>query len=166
VGGDDRSKRFTRFYREHYGRVLSTCRRRVDEQDAAEDVASEVFRIAWQRFRADDDPSISWLYTVTRNVVGSEYRRRARSRNLQRRLEALARVDHESLRSAEPSALIDAVRSLRASDQNLLYWFYWEGRSAADIGRVLKVSEGALWVKLSRARATLRKSLDSESSAE
>lgn len=152
---DDEAKRFAVFYRSHYSLILSTCFRRLGNRSAAEDAAAEVFRIVWQRY-SKEAPTLPTLYTIARNVVGNEYRRATRSRALQSRLNELS-PPHEQ--ESEGVEVREALLSLRPSDRELLYMAYWEDLSAKEIGAIIHVSPGAVWVRLSRAREALREAL-------
>lgn len=156
---NDDAKRFAAFYREHYSPILSTCVRRLNDRDAAEDAAAEVFRVAWQRFPEQKDPSLAWLYAVARNVVGNEYRRRSRARALQDRLEQRAAEapadDGEEVRAA--------MVTLRQSDRELLFMAYWEGLHGDEIAKVLGISVSSARVRLTRARQAMRRALSKTS---
>lgn len=153
---DDESTRFTAFYREYYSVTLATCMRRLGQRAAAEDAASEVFRVVWQRFTEKEDPDIAWLYAIIRNVIGNEYRRVRRADN-----------GHKNLRLAPPAhahrddalEVRQAMMRLRLADRELLYMAYWEDLTAAEMGEILGISAGAVWVRLNRARDALRVAL-------
>jgi RNA polymerase sigma-70 factor (ECF subfamily) len=82
----ERGAEFAAFYRRYYSLALTTATHRVYGFTVAEDVTSEVFRIAWQHHAAGEELTLPWLYGVARNVIGNEYRRSGRSKNLDERL--------------------------------------------------------------------------------
>lgn len=148
---DDAAARFSALYSAHYSLILATCYRRLGNRAAAEDVAQEVFRIAWQRY-PEEDLSLAWLYATARNVIGNEYRRTAKAGAAQRFLE-LSEIVGDSADEAEVRA---ALRELRPEDRELMYMAYWEDLGAQEIARLLDIKAGAVWVRLTRARAKLR----------
>ncbi|WP_394277873.1 RNA polymerase sigma factor [Luteococcus sp.] len=79
-------KRFSTFFRENYSFVVGVAERRLDSIQDAEEVATEAFHLAWQRYQAGEPLSVPWLYGVVRNLIGDEYRRRGRRAELQRQL--------------------------------------------------------------------------------
>ncbi len=51
---------------------------------------------------------------------------------------------------------------LRPADALVLQLTYWHGLSAGEAAQFLECSTGALWVRLTRARAALRRELRDE----
>jgi RNA polymerase sigma factor (sigma-70 family) len=153
--GEDTSE-FADFYRQTYSLVLTTCERRLGDRSTAEDVASEVFRVAWQRWRDGEELSVPWVYGVVRNVIGNEYRRSGRADALwvKMALEPDAPEDEEQNRRVR-----DAMLALREKDRELLFMAYWEELSGSEMAAILGITASALWVRLNRARAALKKVL-------
>lgn len=156
----DAVARFTALFRQHHSLIVATCFRRLSDMAAAEDAAAEVFRVAWQRFHEQDNPSLAWLYGVVRNVVGNEYRRSARARSLRDRLVAEAIPEAVST----DGALVDALNQLKEGEREILFMSYWEDLTGEEISEILGISKPAVWVRLSRARDALRRQLDADSS--
>lgn len=134
---------------------------RVSDRELAEDLASEAFAIAWERMNLGETITVRWLLTTARNLIGNEYQRRKRERvRVQRAaMEDAARVetwgvqiDHIGLRMA--------MAQLRAEDALVLQLVYWHGLSASEAAVFFECSVGALWVRLTRARSTLRALVD------
>ena len=150
--------RFTAFYRQHYSLIVTTCFRRLNDFAAAEDAAAEIFRVAWGQFGELDDPSLAWLYGVTRNVVGNEYRRSQRSRALRDRLESEAMVADDNAHES----VLEALHRLKESEREILFMSYWEDLSGDEIAGILRISKSAVWVRLSRARESLRRQLHTD----
>lgn len=151
---DDAAARFSALYRAYYPLILSTCTRRLGNRQAGEDAAHEVFRIALQHY-PKENLDVAWLYATARNVVGSEYRRLARSSA------ALARLDAPAASQSSTDALDvrAAMTRLRESDRELLYMTYWEELAAHEVANILGISAAAVWVRLTRAREALRQLL-------
>ncbi len=157
----DEAARFTAFYRQHYSLIVTTCFRRLSNFAAAEDAAAEVFRVAWDQFKEEEDPSLAWLYGVVRNVVGNEYRRSKRSRALHDRLEGEAIVAGDDA----PEPVLEASGGLKDGEREILFMAYWEDLSGEEIAGILKISKSAVWVRLSRARESLRRQIESHALA-
>jgi RNA polymerase sigma factor (sigma-70 family) len=160
--GEDTSE-FADFYRQNYSLVLTTCERRLGDRSTAEDVVSEVFRVAWQRWRDGEELSLPWIYGVARNVIGNEYRRSGRADALwvKMALEPDAPEDDEQNRRVR-----DAMLVLREKDRELLFMAYWEELSGSEMAAILGITPSALWVRLNRARAALKKVLDEQEGPE
>ncbi|WP_448261894.1 RNA polymerase sigma factor [Microbacterium aurum] len=155
TSGDDASQ-FSAFYRATYSLVLATCSRRLGDHTAAEDATAEVFRIAWQHF-SEEELTVAWLYTTVRNVVGNEWRRQGRVDHLFARLVQEHLPDDET--HSDAMEVREAVLTLRLSERELLYMAYWEDLTGKEIAEVLGISPAAVWVRLSRARESLRNAL-------
>jgi len=146
-------------FREWYPLILTTCERRLGDHTAAEDAAAEVFRIAWQKFQDGVEPTLPWLYGVARNVVGTEYRRTSRAAALMRRAEG------EGLVAAQPDdprglEVRIALAALRPADRELLFMTYWEDLNPDEVAAILEIKVATVWMRLTRARAALKKQLD------
>jgi RNA polymerase sigma-70 factor (ECF subfamily) len=148
---------FHNLFTNYYSIILVTCRRRLGVLHSAEDAAAEVFRIAWQNLQQGRDLSLPWLYQTARNVVGNEYRRERRQGALTQKL-----LSEPSTPPPEPDTSLELKRALgelKSSDRELLFMAYWEDLSSQEIAAVLRVKEPAVRMRLSRAKALLRKEL-------
>lgn len=148
---------FHDLFTNYYSIILVTCRRRLGVSHSAEDAAAEVFRIAWQKLQQGRDLSLPWLYQTARNVVGNEYRRERRQRALTQKV--LSEPSAASLELDTSLELKRALRELKSSDQELLFMAYWEDLSSQEIATILRIKEPAVRMRLSRAKALLRKKL-------
>lgn len=155
-----RRERFARLYERVYADVLRFIDRR-SEHESADDVAHEVFLIAWRRFDvvpADHDDARAWLFVTARNCLLSDARGRARQRDLAIALAA----DSVGVANADPGLTIDLVRAwqqLDAKQQEILALAYWEDLPSHLSARVLGISAAAYRVRLHRARRRLKELL-------
>ena len=149
---------FSNFCRLHYPAVYASARRRVVDRGAAEDIASEVFRVAWQHSLAGQELTVPWVYVVACNLIGNEYRRSSRSRALTDKVE---QTFHASSWHHDDSNgdVRRALSMLTAPEKEILFMAYWEDLSGLDIAKVLGCTPATAWVRLSRARSSLRRHL-------
>jgi RNA polymerase sigma-70 factor (ECF subfamily) len=170
-----RELRFRAVFEATYDDVLRFAQRRVDPSHA-EDVAADVFLVAWRRL--DDMPdggdARPWLFGVARATMLNH-------RRGERRRDALAvRVaDARALTSLDGSDrgddvgeltavrvdLASAWARLSAAEQEAIGLNVWEGLDARGAGAVLGCSATAYRLRLSRARRSLRRHLESVSAA-
>ncbi|MDR2567208.1 MAG: hypothetical protein LBC97_14340 [Bifidobacteriaceae bacterium] len=103
-------REFAALYRDHHARLVAYARRRLGGVDQAEDVAAEVFRIAWERTRRglDPPPSAGWLFVTARNVLAHEWRAIGRATELSRRI--ALELDRSSGACARPPLRMGAGR--------------------------------------------------------
>ena len=120
----------------------------------AEDVAQEVFEAllrSGKRFR-EPEHLRAWLLRVTVNKCKNLYRAK-------RRTEVPLTEAIPAPEAAEPSVL-DEVRALPAPYRSTLYLHYFEGYTAAEIGKILKKNTNTVYTLLNRARQLLKKDLE------
>lgn len=147
------NERFERLFRLEHRALVAFCYRRVDDAELAQDLAAEVFRIAWSRRSEQRHSDRGWLFGIARNLVGTEYRKRATRSSLGRRTDD---ADLADPRAADETAHVEVRATLAAlapAHADVLRLAYWDGLSAREIGEVLGVSTAAVWMRLSRARA-------------
>jgi len=138
-------------------------RRRVTAAEDADDVAAEVFTVAWRR--RDEWPLADerrlWLYGVARNVLASHNRTNNRQLRLAGRLVELGEV--EPGRPAPGMAddtLWRALARLEDADRDLLIMRAWDGLAIPEIASLLDCTANAASIRLTRARAKLRVELE------
>ncbi len=140
----------------HWVTVLAFVRRRVRDGAEAEDLAAEVFRIAWEKFESAVPLTRAWLFGIATNVIRTHHRgqgRRARAEV------ALTRLLEEPPEGVSREALMDleaGMRKLGSREREMLMLTYWDGLSAEEIAEVIGSTPGAVWTALTRARSKLR----------
>lgn len=164
---DEDAPDFEQLYRANFVRLVRFAYYRVGDRATAEDVAAEVFALAWARRVDADTFAVGWLFTAAQNLIGNEYRRRLRVAKHQREL-ILAEL-------AEPEAwelhvrdldLRAALARLAPDDALVLQLTYWDGLTASEAGEFLECSTAAVWTRLTRARAALRTQLERKAKGE
>ena len=136
---------------EHHGAAvyrLALCR--MQSVQDAEDVYQDVFlRLLGQEASAWDGEHLrAWLLRVTVNKCKTLYRAK-------RRTEVPLTEAIPAPEAAEPSVL-DEVRALPAPYRSTLYLHYFEGNTAAEIGRILGAKRNTVLSWLARGRQALR----------
>ena len=138
---------FASFYREHYTGLVGFFFRRVADRELARDLAAEAFRIAWSKSDAGAELSRAFLFGVARNLVGDEWRRRARSGVMDELPDELQAPDQHDATDVRLS-----LAGLPPSERDVLVLTYWDGLSAAEVAAVLGISRANVWTRLHRAR--------------
>jgi len=152
--------RFEQLYECHASAVLGYVRRRTDPS-TAEDIAAEVFAIAWRRI--DDVPegaALPWLYSTARNVLANELRARRRRHELAERATTAAHIRSVGDEVSDSSdAVLTALRQLTAAEQEVLMLAAWEELDGHQAATALGCSPTAYRIRLHRARRKLRQQL-------
>ncbi len=130
-----------------------------------DDVVQDVFLAALKslgKFRGEASIS-TWLMRVTINRCRTHRRKQLLRFRwlLSQKPPANAPAANERPAADETSELVrTAVQKLPSRDREVIVLFYLEELPAAEIGKLLGISSGAVDVRLHRARAKLRQSLD------
>lgn len=166
MAGPDQSTEFRRLFDDHRQSLDSYCRRRLPAE-RAEDAVADVFVVAWRRMdEIPADGERPWLYGVARNVVRNHQREGRRWSRLGARLGGLASttdgdVEIIVVRRAQDQMVLDALGTLRSTEQELLRLRAWEELSSAEIAIVLGISPEAVDMRLTRAKRRLASALRS-----
>jgi RNA polymerase sigma-70 factor (ECF subfamily) len=152
----DRRARFEELYRQHVGDVAAYALRRTSP-DVAEDVVADTFLVVWRRLERVPDKPLPWLYAVARRTLANHRRSAARLESLTQRLQF-------EFRAVPPNpvdgGLLDALRSLRGDDREVLMLIAWEGLTPTEAAQALDCSPVACRIRLHRARKRLARALD------
>jgi RNA polymerase sigma-70 factor (ECF subfamily) len=117
------------------------------------------------------DDCEAWLRGIARNLVRQHWRRRAgtprrlplddagRAATLVDDMESRPLPIDSLIRQEAADQLLLAITALNAADQDLIFGFYFNGRSQAAIARELGVTEKCIESRLYRARGRLRDAL-------
>jgi RNA polymerase sigma factor (sigma-70 family) len=146
--------------------ALAICR----DVAASEDVAQEVYLVAWRRLKELRNPAsfLPWVrqiarYTAQTWVRGQRLRRASRGGRLDDPDALLDRaVDprpgaEATLLDGERDRLVrEALDALPEESREVLTLYYREGRSSRQVARLLGLSDAAVRQRLSRARRTLK----------
>jgi RNA polymerase sigma-70 factor (ECF subfamily) len=154
---------FRSLYDRHYDAIHSYFVRRTG-RSTAQDLAAEVFLVAWRRI--EDVPrgenTLLWLYGVAANVAAHQRRSMARGARLDRRLSTVPNQGPEEpepqvVRKAEYDRVLAATARLRPADQEILRLAAWEELPHDQISRLLGCSVAAVDQRLHRAKKRLAK---------
>ncbi len=157
---------FAELVRRHAPLVLGVCRRVLDDEHAAQDVAQAVFlALARKAHRLSGERALGgWLHHCALCAARNE--RTARARRLRREQEALAMHNDDAAGELTP-ATTGALRewldreldALPAKYRQPLVLVYLEGRTPEEAAAALRCKDGTLRVWLNRAKEKIRSRL-------
>ncbi|HLF73204.1 MAG TPA: sigma-70 family RNA polymerase sigma factor [Anaerolineales bacterium] len=156
---------FARLYDAYVERVYRFIYFRISEDEATEDLVSQVFLKAWEnlgRYRAGSSPFIAWLYTIARNLVIDYYRAKKDVLPLE---EAAAlpsdmqSPDEEAQLHFDLQAMRDALQFLTGDQQQVLILKFIAGLPNESIARIMNKREGTIRGLQMRALQILSKYL-------
>jgi RNA polymerase sigma-70 factor, ECF subfamily len=154
---------FRALYRAHYRTVCRYLAVRVDH-DVVEDVAAEVFLVAWRRQGELPRHVVPWLLTTAAKLLANQRRSRKRGSALVERLSetagsAAASVEEDLAQEAQRRALVVALAALGDADRELLLLRHWDGLAAREIATVLELGPMVTRTRLHRAGRRLQQAL-------
>lgn len=156
---------FAGIFDRHFGTIHRYLARRAGV-DAADDLASDVFTIAFGRragFDLDYEQALPWLYGIAGNLLHGNRRRLNRDVAL---LARHPRPDGPVPFQEQVDTALDARRELRALERRLrqlprvdldtLLLHAWEDLSYSEIAEALQIPVGTVRSRLNRVRRKLR----------
>lgn len=163
---------FTLVFDRHFVTIHRYLARRIGS-DVADDLAGDVFRVAFERRDAYDPQRESarpWLYGIATNLLHGQRRTEGRRlRALQRAatsacvptgVDAIERTVERVDAEAVSGRIASAVAQLPQGDRDALVLFAVEGLTYPEVAAALTIPVGTVRSRISRARSRLRELLD------
>lgn len=173
IGECDHSA-FRSLVERHQDAVVGTVAKMLGNHSEAEDIAQQVFLRIWKHAKhyRPDAKFTTYLFTITRNLVFNESRRRSRRKevssdereeNSNLTVQANPNLQPDSaILQAELQIKVDqAIATLPEAQRMAVVLRQYEQLSYEEISAVLNLSVSAVKSLLFRARTTLRDSLAS-----
>jgi RNA polymerase sigma factor (sigma-70 family) len=158
---------FGQLYDAYMERIYRFIYFRVEDQQTAEDITSQVFMRAWNnldRFRLGRTPYLAWLYTIAHNAVIDHYRTRKVTTALEdvrlSQPDYAEVVENEIDIEVEMKSIKSAMQTLTGDQQQVLMLKFIEGMSNDEIARHLGKREGAVRALQMRGLRALAKQLE------
>lgn len=157
-------RRFEELFDRHFATIHRYLARRCGA-DAADDLASETFLVAYSK-RTDFDPDrgqvLPWLYGIAANLLRNQQRKQVRDMTPPAVLYAIDTApapDDEAVSAADARAryldLLPGLRALSADDLETVLLYAWEDLSYPEIAAALEVPVGTVRSRLNRVRRKL-----------
>ncbi len=163
-GGD--AAAYGQLYERYRDPVYRFCLARTASTHEAEDLVGEVFLKTMEalgRYQERGLPFLSFLYRVARNAVIDRGRRSRPIVSVEALLvepQSSHNVELEAARSIERDVLVAALARLKPEYRAVLLLRLVEGYSAAEVGKLVNKSEGAVRTLQHRGLERLRKEIE------
>jgi RNA polymerase sigma-70 factor (ECF subfamily) len=165
---DDTAARVARLYRELFPAVFGFVRFRVGDGHLAEDLTATVFERALAKLATVRDPDRvrGWLFTIARNAITDERRRRRPGGALEE-IEALEHLwvespESQALARDEWRRLVGYLAELDDRDREILGLRFAAGLTNREAGQVVGHSEAHVAQIVHRAVVKLRRRFANE----
>lgn len=163
---------FRHLVERHQNAIVGTVTKMLGNSSDSEDIAQQVFIRVWKHAKRykPDNKFTTYLYTITRNLVYNETRRRSRKRtvstdqreeehHLQHPDDPASQPDSTLLDNELRSAIDAAIESLPENQRLAVVLRRYENLPYEEIAAILATSVPSVKSLLFRARTTLRESL-------
>lgn len=158
----------------HQRAVIGTVAKMLGNPDEAEDIAQQVFIRVWKSAKRYEPQAkfTTWLFTITRNLVFNEMRRRQRKPavsinereddfHIETADDSSKNPDESILQRELESAIDQAIQALPEKQRMAVILRRYEEMPYEEIGEILQLSLPAVKSLLFRARTQLKESLQS-----
>lgn len=172
----DKAKRdpaaFGILYERYVERIFNYIYYRTGSVSDAEDLTGKVFFKAMghiQNYKHMGLPFSAWLYRIAHNLVANYHRDRARKQEVslddmqgQTLVQTSPQPESRLVHSQEVENLLVMIRDLAPNRQELLILKFIDQLSNAEIGQIMRKSEGAIKSLYHRTLLELREKMESE----
>jgi len=156
-------QQFLECYDQHVGKIYRYIYFRVNAEELAQDLTSEVFLKSWQSLslKGVSNPR-AFFYQVARNLVTDFYRKKDKTPISLEEItdkpisdKTASPLDLAAV-SLDMNLVKQALRQLSPDYQEIIIWRYLDELETKEIAEILNKSEGAVRTLLSRALGELR----------
>jgi len=158
-----KQKKFSKIYDSYVESIYRFIYIKVNSQETAEDLTSEVFLKTWKSFQEEDriENPRAYLYATARHLVIDFYRTSKEDRTISiedtREIEDMtASIEAQENQDMALEIVKQGLDKLKEDYQNIVIWRYVDGLSMGEIAKILGKSKGATRVLLHRAMGQLK----------
>jgi RNA polymerase sigma-70 factor (ECF subfamily) len=163
---------FGELYKRYVERIYNYIYYRTGSQKDAEDLTGKVFFKAMSHitnYKHMGLPFSAWLYRIAHNLVANYHRDRSRKKEIsldstpgQVLPQWTAQPESRLVHRQEVDELLEIIQDLAPNRQELLILKFVDELSNAEIGSIMRKSEGAIKSLYHRTLLELRDKMDSE----
>jgi RNA polymerase sigma-70 factor (ECF subfamily) len=156
-------ERFGPLYKKYHEQIFRYVYQRMDDEDLAFDVTSQVFVKALKnihKYEYRGVPFSSWLYRIAKSELYQAFRDRKARRTVNvesMHIFEMIEEFEEDDSAANKKKLFQCLSLLRDDDLQLIELRYFEKRSYREIGEIIEITENNAKVRTFRALERLKK---------
>ena len=160
---------FRKIYKKHVEKIYRFIYIKVNSQQTAEDLTSEVFLRFWQTIKKNNPAKIkdpkAFLYKTARNLVIDHYRAGQKFKEISvEEIKEKELINKEIIETnkeilLEIEVILQALKKLKEEYQDVLLWYYLDQLSVEEIAKILNKSQNSVRVMIHRAMEKLREIL-------
>ena len=158
---------FTKIYDTHVEKIYRFIFLKVSSQDIAQDLCSQTFIRAWDRFKDDkegiDNPQ-AFIYQIARNLVIDHYREKGRTQIVQVEkipiIDPRTDIEEKSLQDSDFGDIQAVMANIKPEYQDIVTFHYIEQLTVPEIAEMLNKTEGNVRVTLHRALKSIKSKIE------
>jgi RNA polymerase sigma-70 factor (ECF subfamily) len=162
-------KEFSKIYDQNIEKIYRFIFLKVNSQEIAEDLTSEVFLKAWKAFKKPNSKSKNqneienpqaFLYQIAKNLVTDFYRKKEKNRivsleNFQIK-DPKEDLEKKAILTSDLEQIKRALQNLKEEYQEVIIWRYLDELSISQIAKIIEKSEEAVRIMIHRALKELK----------
>lgn len=158
---------FGPLYRKYHEQIFRYIHQRMDDEETAFDVTSQVFLKALNnihRYEYRGVPFSSWLYRIAKSELYQSFRDRKAQRTVNidsYQLFELIEDFEDDNKEENRKRLLHCLKLMKEKDMQLIEMRFFERRSFKEIGEILEITENNAKVKAFRAIEKLKQLFNS-----
>ncbi len=159
-------KIFENIYSQYIEKIYRFVFLKVNSQEKAEDISSEVFLRFWKYLNKDAkiDNTQAFLYKIANNLVIDHYREKGQAQFVSTQNYAIVDsetdLETQSLLTSDMNNVKNALGNIKKNYQNIIIWRYLDELTIPEIAKIMDKSEEAVRVMLHRAMKALKAELE------
>ena len=159
---------FRKIYKRHVEKIYRFIYIKVNSQQIAEDLTSEVFLRLWKALQKENPSPIknpkAFLYKTARNLVIDHYRsfpkrKEVSIEEVKDMADSSQNLERKELINSEIEIVQKAITKLKNDYQDVILWYYLDNLTIEEISKILGKSENATRVMIHRAMEKLKELL-------
>lgn len=158
-------KKFSKIYDKWVNKIYRFVFLKVNSQETAEDLTSQVFVKSWRKFKKGEkiDNFSAYLYQIARTEIADHYRERAKFQIVPATVDYVVDpnpgLEEKSKLNSDLKIIKKALQGLKEEYQNVVIWRYLDGFSTKEIAKMMEKPEGTIRVMVHRALKELREKM-------
>ena len=157
-------EQFSQIYDQYIEKIYRFVYLKVNSQEIAEDITSNVFTKGWESFQKQEsdikNPG-AFLYQIAMNSVVDYYRQKGRTNIVS--IDSIPQIadlgisaHDKAIFNADVNAVKESIYKLKKDYQDILIWHYLEDMPVAEIAKIMDKPQGTIRVMLHRGLKDLK----------
>jgi len=162
----DNQKKFSKIYDKYINKIYRFVFLKVDSQETAEDLSSEVFTRVWQSLDKGtniENPQ-AFIYKIARNLITDHYRKNSKIKlvsieNCKEIEDNQPNLEEESLLKSDFNRVKLALNKIKPEYQDIIICHYLDDLSIPEIAKIMNKPKNNIRVTLHRGLKALKREL-------